>query len=59
MIKPASRHVCILVTKYVSGNSVTPLLQPLEGHTCCDITRSDSLDMDWLRKAYKFHVLGF
>ena len=62
MIKPASRHVliiyyaCILVTKYVSGNSVTQLL---EGHTCCDITRSDSLDMDWLRKAYKFHVLGF
>ena len=61
--KPASRHVLICLHPgnqiNVSGNSVTPLLQHLEGHTCCDITRSDSLDMDWLRKAYKFHVLGF
>ena len=38
MINPASRHAFILVTKYVSRNSVTPLLQPIEKHTCCDIT---------------------
>ena len=57
-MKPASRHVLICLypgnPKYVSGNSVTPLLEPLEGHTCCDITRSNSLDM---RKAYKFRFL--
>ena len=57
MIKPAGRHVLYPVNQVCEWKLCTPLLQPLEGHTCCDITRSDSLDMDWLRKAYNFHVL--
>ena len=42
-----------------AAHRILLLLQPLEEHTCCDITRSDSLDMDWLRKAYKFLFIGF
>ena len=42
MIKPSSTHVLICLYSgnqvHVSGNSETPLLQPLEGHTCRDIT---------------------
>ena len=56
VIKLASRHVLICLYPGNRVNSVTPLLQPLEGHTCCDITRSDSLDM---RKSYKFPVLHY